>query len=368
MSNLQQPLLTGYEAGDLTLKNRIVMASLTRGRATNIDLAPTALHALYYAQRASAGLIITEGTWVSPKAIGFINVPGIYSEAQIKGWKLVTDAVHEKGGKIFIQLAHSGAASHPDFFDGALPLGPSAINPQISTFTPNGVKESVTPNAFTIEEIKQTVLEFRQAAQNAKEAGFDGVELHAQIFTLIPQFLSIKTNQRTDEYGGTIENRARLLFEILDVLKEVWPGNRIGIKFTPTAFNPGVLVPDEHTIPTYDYILGKLNDYDLGYLHLVGPATELTGTIIAALNENYFEHFRKIYKGTLMANGGFTQQTGNRIIADGVADIVSYGAAFIANPDLPVRFAHNVSLSEADNSTYYTGGEKGYADYPATIL
>jgi len=365
MSNTNQPLFTTYQLGDLELKNRIIMSSLTRARATNIDLAPTSLMATYYEQRASAGLIISESTWVSSKAIGFTNIPGIYTQAHVEGWKLVTNAVHKKGGKIFLQLSHAGAASHPDFFDGDIPRGPSAINPQITAFTPTGFKDSVTPVAFTIEEIKETIGDYQKAAANAKAAGFDGVELHAQIFTLIPQFLSVATNQRTDEYGGSIENRARLLFEILDAMKQVWGNKRIGVKFTPTAFNPGILKPDEHTIPTLQYILDKLNSFDLGYLHLVRPATDLTGTAIEPLQENYFRQIRDRYKGTLIANLGFTRDTGNKIIEEEIADLVSFGKDFIANPDLVERFSGNWPLAKPDADTFYTGNEKGYTDYAA---
>lgn len=365
MSEIQQPLLTTYELGDLKLKNRIVMAPMTRGRVTSADLAPTSLNATYYAQRASAGLIITEGTGINPQAIGYINVPGIHSTEQIEGWRLVTEAVHAKEGKIFLQIAHGGAASHPDFYGGELPAGPSAINPGLQAFTPEGLKDSVTPRAFTIEEIKQIISDFGQAAQNAKAAGFDGVELHAQIFTLIPQFLSIATNQRTDEYGGSIENRSRFLFEVLDVLIAVY-GKNVGVKFSPAMFNPGLLKPDEFTISTFEYIFGKLNDYDLGYVHLLGPGTDLQGTVIEELKDNYYARFRNIYKGTLIANLGFTQQTGNAVIEEGQADLVSFGALFIANPDLPERFALGIPLAEADQSTYYTGGEQGYTDYPAS--
>lgn len=365
MSETQQPLLTTYELGDLKLKNRIVMAPMTRGRVTNPDLAPTVLNATYYAQRASAGLIITEGTGINPQAIGYINVPGIHSKEQIEGWRLVTEAVHAKDGKIFLQIAHGGSASHPDFYGGELPAGPSAINPGLQAFTPEGLKDSVTPRAFTIDEIKQIISDFRQAAQNAKAAGFDGVELHAQIFTLIPQFLSIATNQRTDEYGGSIENRSRFLFEVLDVLIAVY-GRNVGVKFSPAMFNPGLLKPDEFTISTFEYIFEKLNDYDLGYVHLLGPGTDLEGTIIEELKDNYYGRFRNIYKGTLIANLGFTQQSGNAIIDEGQADLVSFGALFIANPDLPERFALGTPLAEADQSTYYIGGEQGYTDYPAS--
>jgi N-ethylmaleimide reductase len=365
MKNTAQPLLEEYQLGDLKLKNRVVMASLTRGRATNAGLVPTPLMAEYYAQRASAGLILSEGTWVNSKSIGFVNVPGIYTREQIEGWKPVTQAVHDKGGLIFCQIGHIGSASHPDLLDGELPAGPSAINPQTRSFTPGGFKDSLTPRALTVAEIKQTIRDYKQAAQNAKEAGFDGVEVHAQNGMLIPQFLSPATNQRTDEYGGSMANRARIVFDILDAILEVWSSTRIAIKFTPVAISHvGIMTPDEETIPMFQYILKKLSDYNLAYLHIVGPAENLTGTPVAALQDNYFSHFRRHYSGRLMANRGFTQESGNAILQEGTADLVSFGAPFIANPDLAERFRHNLPLSEGNPDFYYTGGEKGYADYP----
>jgi N-ethylmaleimide reductase len=360
----QEPLFTEFKLGDLQLKNRIVMASLTRGRADNADLAPTELHAVYYAQRASAGLIITESAWVSKNAIGFINLPGIYSREQIGGWKLVTNAVHAIGGKIFLRLVHSGAVSHPDFFGGRLPLGPSAINPQEKSFTPKGFKDTLTPMAYTTPEIKATVDEFRQAARNAREAGFDGVEIHAQLFTLIPQFLSPATNQRTDEYGGSTENRARILFEILDAVRTVFDNKRIGIKFTPALFNTGIIKPDSTTLQTYTYILEKLGEYDLGYIHLVGPAVELAGTVLDQIKADYFGYFRRLYKGTIMSNLGFGHASGNEILAKGHADLVSLGTPFIANPDLVERFQRDLVFAVPDAGTFYSGGATGYTDYP----
>lgn len=358
----QQPLLTEYHLGDLKLTNRVIMASMTRGRAGNGEGAPTALNATYYAQRASAGLILSESAWVSKNAIGYINLPGIYTQEQVTGWKLVTEAVHQQQGKIFLQLAHSGAVSHPDFFNGELPLGPSAINPGEKTYTPEGFKDTLTPRPYSIAEIKETINEFKIAAQNAKAAGFDGIELHAQLFTLIPQFLSAATNQRTDEYGGSIENRARLLFEILDTLKEVFNSGRIGIKFTPAGFY-SVIQPDAETISAYEYILNKLSDDDLAYVQIVGPDVELKGTAIDAWSEDYFSHFRKMYKGTLLVNRGFSKQTGNEIIESGIADLVSFATSFIANPDLVKRFEQDIPLATAGMDTYYAGGEKGYTDY-----
>lgn len=365
MKNTPQILLEEYQLGDLKLKNRMVMSSLTRGRAANKGLVPTSLMAEYYAQRASAGLILSEGTWVSSKSIGFINVPGIYTPEQIEGWKMVTEAVHDKGGFIFSQLGHIGSASHPDFFDGELPAGPSAINPQTRSYTPEGFKDSLTPREFTVPEIKQTIQDYKKAAQNAKLAGFDGIEIHAQAGMLIPQFLSLATNVRTDEYGGSIENRSRIIFEILDAVLEVWDSTRVAIKFTPAAIsNVGIMSPDEQTIPTFQYILKKLNDYDLAYLHIVGPAEDLTGTAVEILQDNYFSHFRNNYSGRLMVNLGFTQESANAILSDGTSDLVSFGIPFIANPDLAERFRYNLPLSNSNPATYYVDGEDGYTNYP----
>ncbi|TDQ11488.1 alkene reductase [Pedobacter metabolipauper] len=368
MKNTAQPLLEEYQLGELKLKNRVVMASLTRGRADNPGLVPTPLMAKYYAQRASAGLILTEGTWVNSKSIGFINVPGMYSREQVEGWKLVTKAVHDNGGLIFSQLGHIGSASHPDFFNGELPAGPSAINPQTRSFTPEGFKDSLTPRELTIAEIKQTIQDYKQAAKNAKEAGFDGVEIHAMVGMLIPQFLSLATNQRTDEYGGSIENRARIVFEILDAIIAVWSSTRVAIKFTPVALsNVGIMKPDEETIPIFKYILKRLSDYNLAYLHIVGPAENLNGTDVEVMQDNYFSHFRNNYSGRLMANLGFTQESGNAILKEGTADLVSFGAAFIANPDLVEHFQYHLPLSEGDMDTYYAGGAHGYTDYPKAV-
>lgn len=363
-NQIQQPLLTTYQLGEIVLNNRIIMSSLTRVRVTNPDGAPTQLNATYYTQRASAGLILSEGTSISKNSIGYINLPGIYTQEQVKGWKLVTDAVKAKNGKMFLQLSHGGSVSHPDFFDGELPAGPSAVNPMEMSSTPEGFKNTVTPRAFTVAEIKTIIQEYVEAAKNAKAAGFYGIEVHAQIFTLIPQFLSLFTNQRTDEYGGSIENRSRFLFEVLDAVKGVFQSNQIGIKFTPAAFF-NVIRPDQETIQLYEYLLGKLSDYDLAYVQIVGPEVDLKGTVLEEWNDNYFAHFRKMYKGTLMVNRGFTRETGNAIIESGIADLVSFGEPFIANPDLVERFEKNILLAAGKKDTYYTGAEIGYTDYPA---
>jgi len=359
----QKSLETTYLLGELELPNRVVMASMTRARATNPGLIPTSLHAEYYAQRAGAGLILTEGVWVSRSAVGFLNIPGIFTREQTEGWKEVTSAVHKKGGRIFIQLSHSGSASHPDYLGGLLPSGPSAINPQEKSYTPQGFKDTVTPKAYSVASIKDMIDEYRKAAMNAKAAGFDGIEIHAHLFTLIPQFLSIATNQRRDKYGGNIENRCRILFEILDAVIGVLPGKRVGIKFSPTVFNAGIIKPDANTIPAFNYIFRELNQYDMAFVELVGPSLDIKGTVIAALQDNIYSHFRSMYKGTLIANLGFDWESGNEIIATGNADLVSFGAPFIANPDLVERFRNSWPLAVGDPNTYYTGGETGYIDY-----
>ena len=339
------------------------MASLTRGRANNPELAPTELHQVYYAQRATAGLILTESTWVSENAIGFINLPGIYSSKQLAAWRQVTDAVHREGGKIFLQLVHSGSVSHPDHLQGRLPFGPSPINPMEKTYTPEGFKDTLVPREHTLDSIKETIEEFRSAAANARIAGFDGVELHSQLFTLIPQFLSTATNKRTDQYGGSIENRARLLFEVLEALKDGFKSSAVGVKFTPAAMNNGIIQPDSTTIPTFRYIMNQLNDYNLAYVQIVGPTQSLKGTPLQEIEDGYFQFFRKHYKGILIANGGFELESAIEIIEEGTADLVSFGKKYIANPDLVRRFREGLTLEDADPETFYTGDEKGYTDY-----
>lgn len=359
----QQPLLQPYKMGDLTLKNRVVMAPMTRSRADNPENAPTELHVKYYTQRASAGLLITEGSQVSKRAVGYINTPGIYSEAQVKGWKAVTESVHAEEGKIFIQLWHVGRISHPDFHDGELPLAPDAINPNTQAYTPEGFKDTVTPKAMTKEDIDQTIADFKNAAINAKNAGFDGVEIHSSNGYLFHQFFNRSSNQRKDEYGGNIENRARFLFEVLDAISEVYPENRIGVRLNPVLHNAFGMVADEETIDTFDYIVKRLNNYDLAYLHLSEPFTDISD--IPFLISEISKHYRPMYKGTLMINNNFNKEKGNKEIEDGLADLVSFGKLFISNPDLVERFALNAPLANWDQSTFYTPGEKGFTDYPA---
>ena len=359
-----QPLLTPLRLGDLALPNRVVMAPMTRARATNVELAPTPEHARYYAQRAGAGLIVTEGTWVSAEAIGAGNVPGLYTETQAAAWAGVTEAVHRAGGRIFAQLGHTGAKAHPDYLGGALPVAPSAVNLGEQRATPGGLKDTVTPRALTADEITRTIADFRAAAANAHRAGFDGVEIHAQGSHLIPQFLNPRLNRRTDAYGGSTAARARFLLELVDAVAGVWSSPRVGVKLSP-YWSGGTFTADEDTLARYDWLVGELDSAGLAYLHLMGPAP-------AAAREEHlaaFGRYRAIYRGALVAGVGFTRDRANAVLERGLADAVAFGVPFIANPDLVDRFAQGYPLADADPATLYTGGAAGYTDYPtATAL
>ena len=359
----EQPLLKEIMMGDLLLKNRLVMAPMTRNRANNPENRATELQAKHYGQRSSAGLIITCGSQVSKDAVGYINTPGIYSEAQIDGWKLVTDAVHKNEGKIFIQLWHVGRMSHPDHHNGEPPLAPSAINPKSKSFTSEGFKDTVTPRAMTLDDIKQTIQDFKNAASNAMKAGFDGVEVHSSNGYLFHQFFARCSNNRTDEYGGSIENRTKFLFEVIDAIKGVMPENRIGARLNPSFHEIFGITVDEETIPTFEYIVKKLNNYDLAYLHLSEPFTDVSDVPFA--ETKIAKHFRPLYKNTLMINRKKKKEKGNRVIEENLADLVAFGKLFISNPDLPKRFELNGDIARWDKHTFYTPGEKGYTDYPS---
>ena len=339
------------------------MAPMTRSRADNDGkVATDDLQGLYYEQRASAGLLITEGSQVSEKAVGYINTPGIYTDAQVEGWKTVTKRVHDKGGKIFIQLWHVGRMSHPNFHNGELPVSASALNPNAKSFTSEGFKDTVTPKEMTIEDIKTTVKDFQHAAANAIKAGFDGVEIHSSNGYLFQQFFNGCSNKRTDDYGGSFENRARFFFEVVDAIKAVIPQEKIGVRFNPSLHGMFGITLDEDTIPTFEYIIKKLNDYNLAYVHLSEPFTDVSEVPFAVTE--IAKHFRPLYNGTLMINTAFDQDKGNKIIEAGEADLVAYGKPFISNPDLVERFENNLELAEWDQDTFYTTGEKGYTDYP----
>jgi N-ethylmaleimide reductase len=362
-ADIDGALLAPYRFGEIPLRNRVVMASMTRGRATNAALAPTELHVEYYRQRASAGLIMSEATWISRQAIGLINVPGLFTDEQTAAWRTVTEAVHATGGRIFAQLAHSGAVSHPDFFDGALPVAPSAVNPGQRSFTPGGFKDTVTPRAITLGEIEATIADYASAAHNARRAGFDGVELHAATTYLLPQFLNAALNHRNDRYGGSVENRARIVIEILTAMIAEWGPGKVGVKIGPTL-SLGGFGPTAETVPTYAHLVDRLNDLPLSHLQVTrASGGDMEGSPVAALADT-IGYFRPRYHGVLMANGGFDATQAAEEIAWRRADLVSFGAPFISNPDLVRRFGAHLPLSPSDRQTYYQGGREGYIDYP----
>ena len=359
---MSKTIFDTYDLNGLQLRNRIVMAPMTRSRADNEGHVATPLIAEYYRQRASAGLIITEGTFISPEGVGYINVPAIYSKEQVEGWKLTTKAVHEEGGTIFAQLWHTGAMSHPDLQNGNKPLAPSSFNPKQQVFTFEGFKDTVEAREMTIADIKRTVNDFKQAALNAFEAGFDGVEIHSANGYLLQQFLHKNSNHRTDEYGGSIENRARIIFEILDELKTVVDLSRVGIRFNPALHGMMGIEVDDETTDLYNYVITRLNDYPLAYIHLTEPFTDVSKVDLAI--KEVAKHFRKLYKGTIITNVRYTKETANQVISSGDADLVAFGTLYIANPDLVERFKVDAPLNTPDKNTYYTPGEKGYTDYP----
>lgn len=356
----EQPLLDPVKLGRYLLKNRVVMAPLTRSRADNPDKAPTELHAQYYAQRASSGLIITEGSQISPQGVGYIHTPGIHTPAQIAGWRKVSEAVHAKDGRIFLQLWHVGYVSHPDFHGGALPVAPSAINPNTQSYTPQGMKNTVTAHALETHEVKLIVKDYAQAAKNAIAAGLDGVEIHGANGYLIEQFLRDGTNRRTDQYGGSIDNRMRFLFEVTEAVIGAVGSDRVGVRLSPA--NTWNVPADSDTRRLYDSLIGALSGYDLAYLHLREPQGDVSA--IPNMVTNVTEHYRGVYRGTLMTNTGFDRERANEFIRKGYADLVAFGTLFIANPDLPERFRRGAPLNQADQGTFYQGGPKGYIDYP----
>lgn len=350
-----EPLFEPYQLGPLHLSNRIVMAPMTRSRAIEGNV-PNPLAETYYRQRASAGLIITEGSQVSPQGQGYIRTPGIHSPEQIAAWRKITGAVQRAGGKIFLQLWHVGRISHPDLLGGALPVGPSAITPEGEVYTAQGPKKMVTPRALETSEIPGIVDQFRKGAENAKAAGFDGVEIHGANGYLLDQFTRDGTNQRTDAYGGSIENRVRLPLEVTKAVADVFGKDRVGYRISPNgAYNS---MSDSNPRETFSYLAQRLSDLGIVYLHTFDPPS---GAIHLA------PQLRKLFKGTFIVNGGYDQATGNAAIANGEADLVAYGVPFLANPDLPYRFGKKAKLNAPDQATFYAGEEKGYTDYPALV-
>ncbi len=359
IGTLEMNLFSPYKLGDLELPNRMVMSALTRCRALPGNV-PNPLAVTYYTQRASAGLIITEATQVSPQGIGYIRTPGIHSPEQVSGWKKVTSAVHQAGGRIFLQLWHVGRVSHPDFLGGELPVAPSALPVDGYTHTPLGKKKIVTPRALDLSEIPGIIEQFRKGAENAKAAGFDGVEIHGANGYLLDQFLRDGSNHRTDAYGGSIRNRARLPLEVTRAVIGVWGPKRVGYKISPYFSN--FSMSDSNPVETFSYLALELSKLKLGYLcnseAIAGPMAIPAGVVRTT------PILRGKFRGTYMVNGGYDAISGNAVIERGEADLVAFGVLFLANPDLPDRFRRNAPLNPPDIATFYAGEEKGYIDYP----
>lgn len=352
-------LFTPCQLGQNRLQNRFVMAPLTRNRAGGGNV-PQAMNVTYYQQRSSAGLIITEGSQISPGAVGYPATPGIHSNEQIAGWKKITDAVHDRSGRIFLQLWHCGRVSHPSLLPGAaLPVAPSAIQPEGNAFTYQGLAPFVMPRALETAELPGIVNEYRKAAENALEAGFDGVEIHAANGYLLDQFIRDGSNHRTDQYGGSTENRCRLLLEVAKAVTGVLGADRVGVRISP--INPFNDMHDENPQHTFETAARALSALGLVYLHVME---------VAIGNSKYpkadfdFRKLRAAFNGTYIANGGYDKIRANAALANGQADLVAFGMPFIANPDLPERFAKNAPLNIPDPATFYGGNEKGYTDYP----
>jgi N-ethylmaleimide reductase len=353
-------ILSPFRLGPLELPNRVVMAPMTRNRAGPGNV-PQPLNATYYAQRASAGLIISEATQVSQQGQGYPGTPGIHSAEQIAGWKLVTDAVHAAGGLIYLQLWHVGRISHPSMQPGgALPVAPSAIAAAGQLWTFDGMKDFVTPRALETGEIAGVIEDFCRGAKNAKQAGFDGVELHGANGYLIDQFLRDKSNHRSDRYGGSPANRARFLIEVTEALVGEWGADRVGVRLSPTTpFND---VADSNPAATFSTAITELNRFGLAYLHSVDPAP---GDPVPAGEIPDIRFFRRLWRGPLMANKAYDLERANAIIRDGSADLVSFAALFLANPDLPERFRRGAPFNPPDRKSFYGGTAQGYTDYPA---
>ncbi len=352
--DLKADLFTSVRLGAIDLPNRIVMAPMTRNRSTR-DNVPQAMNVTYYSQRASAGLIVTEATQVSPQGVGYPFTPGIHSPEQIAGWRTVVDAVHARGGRILLQLWHAGRISHPSLQpDGALPIAPSPIKPAGDVHTYEGLKPFVAPRALETDEIAGVVEQFARGAANAKAAAFDGVEIHAANGYLIDQFLRDGTNQRTDRYGGALENRARFLLAVTEAVASTVGADRVGVRLSPaSAFNS---MKDSDPETTFNYAAKELSRFGIAYLHVV--------EMVDAVKQFDFHHLRKSFAGPYMANGGYALERADAAIKSGHADLVSFATLYLANPDLPERFREGAAFNTPDMATFYGGSEKGYIDYP----
>jgi N-ethylmaleimide reductase len=353
-------LFSPYKTGSLELQNRTAMAPMTRSRATS-DNVPTDIMIEYYEQRAGAGLIITEGTSPSPNGVGYSNIPGIFNQAQVEAWKKITSAVHKKGAKIFVQLMHTGRIGHQaNLPDGAEILAPSAVKAAGQMYTvKEGMQDHPTPRAFTTEEVKSTIQEFVNAAKNAVAAGFDGVELHAANGYLIEQFINPVSNVRTDEYGGSFEDRTKFLLEIAEQTAAAIGKDKVGVRFSPYgAFND--IAAYDQVDETYTYLAEKLADLDIAYIHLLDHSSGNASPEIL----NVKSIVRSKFKNTIIFCGGFTKERAESELERGLADVIAFGVPFLTNPDLVKRMETDAELNQPDFNTFYSPGTKGYTDYP----
>ena len=354
-------LFSPMEMGSMALANRIVMAPVTRSRYAE-DGIPNALHATYYAQRASAGLIVAEATNISAQGRGYAATPGIWSEEQVAGWKLVTDAVHAAGGKIVSQLWHVGRFSSVELQpNGQAPVAPSAIKAEGDTYTVNGFVPVSMPRALETDEIPGIIAQYQRAAENARRAGFDGVEVHSANSYLLDQFLRDSTNQRSDRYGGSIENRARLTLEVTEAIVKIWGSDRVGIRLSPVTPDAGNTPPDSNVMAMYGYLIGQLNRFKLAYLHFVEGATATSRSVPEGVD---LDALAARFDGPFIGNNNYDLELAIERRAQGRIDAVAFGRLFISNPDLVERLRHGTELSIAPRESYYGGGAKGYTDWP----
>lgn len=357
-------LFSSTRLGAIEVSNRIAMAPLTRSRVGE-DGVPGDLQATYYAQRASAGLIVSEATNISAEGRGYAMTPGIWTEEQVAGWRKVTDAVHAAGGKIVSQLWHVGRYSHVDLQpDGQPPVAPSAIAAEGKTYTNDGFVDVSMPRPLETGEIPRLIEEYVHAARMAKEAGFDGVEVHSANSYLLDQFLRDSTNQRTDAYGGSIENRTRLTLEVVAAVVEVWGHDRVGIRLSPTTPDAGNTPPDSDVMGTYGYLIEKLNAFDLAYMHFVEGATGGTRETPEGVD---LDALRALFKGPYIANNSYDFELAKARRDAGLVDMVAFGRPFIGTPDLVTRLRHGIELTEAPKEAYYGGGAEGYTDFPNAV-
>ena len=353
------PLFTPFTLGGMQLKNRVVMAPLTRSRSSEAGIVPE-YAATYYAQRADAGLIVSEATNISAQGRGYAKTPGIWTAEQVEAWRPVTAAVHKRGGRMVLQLWHTGRISHPDLHGGALPVAPSALKPEGQAFTNDGLKDHVTPRALETDEIPAIVEDYRRAAQNAKEAGFDGVEVHSANNYLLEQFIRDSTNKRTDRYGGSVENRLRFPLEVVEAVVDVWGGDHVGIRISPGTNQPGGAPMDSDPMGTYGAYLDALARHRLMYVHDIEGVTQMS----READGIDYQLLRKRFAGAYIANNNYDFALANKTLGEHGADLISFGRPFIANPDLIDRLRSGAPLAEAPKKYWYGGDAVGYSDWP----